>query len=558
MRKIFGYSSLVLWGKDFCGGGGQGWVGEPPPLSPPPRKNFHALRLSRRLISNCMETLFFFQSSSLTWQDYSVLLALLVLLMAVGLYFGREEKSTDDFFLGGRKIPWWAACLSFVATEISAVTLISVPAIAYMENWEYAQFFAGSVLARVVIAFLFIPAFYHYNCTSIYEFLRYRFGQETQIAGSILFFITRLLASGVRLMAACLAVSILIGWPLIPTILLFSVICILYIAWGGIKAVVWTNVVQALTFMIAGVVAIVFLLSRIDGGAAAVLALAGEAGKLNVINWGPGLADSGLAPFLRNLFTDPNVWMLATLNGFLGSLAAFGTDQELMQRLLTVETRQESQKTMLLTPIGSLSVLLIFLVIGAGLFAFYAQNPALSLPAKLDAIFPHFIEQVMPPWMRGLMLAAIVMASIDSPLGSLTSSFVTDIYRPVLVKSAPERHYLLVSRVAVVVFGIILAFVAYFFSHFEKILWLAFKIGGVTYGSLLGVFLLGLLTRRRGNRVNVLAMALSAVGMLVLLILSEKKIVPLGWTWLLVIGTFLTFGIGWLFGEKGEGKARDF
>jgi solute:Na+ symporter, SSS family len=250
--------------------------------------------------------------------------------------------------------------------------------------------------------------------------------------------------------------------------------------------------------------------------------------------------------------------VLATLNGFLGSLAAFGTDQELMQRLLTVETRRESQKTMLLTPIGSLTVLLIFLVIGACLYAFYAQNPALSLPAKLDAIFPHFIEQVMPPWLRGLMLAAIVMASIDSPLGSLTSSFVTDIYRPVLVKSAPERHYLLVSRVAVVLFGIILAFIAYFFSHFDKILWLAFKIGGVTYGSLLGVFLLGLLTTRRANRVNVAAMALSAVGMLVLLILSEKKIVPLGWTWLLVIGTFLTFGIGWLFGEKGESAARKF
>src|SRR4030042_679690 len=231
--------------------------------------------------------------SSLTWQDYSVLLLLLVLMIFVGVYYGREEKSTADFFLGGRKIPWWAACLSFVATEISAVTLIAVPAVAYMENWEYAQFFIGSFLARVVIAFLFIPAFYHYNCTSIYEFLGYRFGPETQIAGSLLFFITRLLASGVRLMVASLAVSVLIGWPLMPTILLFSVICILYIAWGGIKAVVWTNVVQSLTFTIAGVVAIAFLLTRIDGGAAAVVAIAGNAGKLQIFNWGPSLPESG-------------------------------------------------------------------------------------------------------------------------------------------------------------------------------------------------------------------------------------------------------------------------
>ena len=149
---------------------------------------------------------FFASGSSLTWQDYSVLLVLLALLIFVGFYTGREEKSTNDFFLGGRKIPWWAAGLAFVAAEISALTLIAVPAIAYMENWEYVQFFIGDFLARVSIAWLFIPAFYHYNCTSIYEFLKYRFGPESQIAGSILFFITRLLASGVRLMVACLAV----------------------------------------------------------------------------------------------------------------------------------------------------------------------------------------------------------------------------------------------------------------------------------------------------------------------------------------------------------------
>jgi Na+/proline symporter len=181
----------------------------------------------------------------------------------------------------------------------------------------------------------------------------------------------------------------------------------------------------------------------------------------------------------------------------------------------------------------------------------------MALPAKLDEIFPHFIGQTMPPWMRGLMLAAIVLASIDSPLGSLTSSFVTDIYRPVLVKGGTERHYLFISRVCVLIFGIILALIAYFFSHFEKFLWLAFKIGGVTYGSLLGVFLLGLLTKRRCNRVNVAAMTLSALGMLALLILSEKQIIPLGWTWLLLLGTFLTFSTGWIFGKKEEtGTAR--
>ena len=429
----------------------------------------------------------FSSHSSLTWPDYAIVSALLVLVICVGLYFGREEKSTRDFFLGGRKIPWWAACLAFIATEISAVTLIAVPAIAYMENWEYAQFFLGSFGARVVIAFLFIPAFYHYNCTTIYEFLRHRFGPETQIAGSILFFITRLMASGVRFMAACLAVSVLIGWPILPTILIFGVISTLYITWGGIKAVVWTNVVQGLTFLLAGVVAIAFLLSRIEGGATAVLAIAGAAGKLKIFNWGPGLAASGPAAVAKSLFTDPNLFILATLNGFFGSMAAFGTDQESMQRLLTVETRKKSQRTMLLTPIGSFLMMVIFLAVGTCLYAFYAQHPGLALPAKLDKIFPYFIGQVMPAGLRGLMLSAIVMASLESPVGSLTTSFVTDIYRPVINPTASERHYLLVSRCSVVVFAILLAGIAFFLSHFEKILWLAFKIGGVTYGSLLGV-----------------------------------------------------------------------
>lgn len=499
---------------------------------------------------------FFPAGSSLNWQDYSVLSVLLALMLVVGMYLGREEKTTTDFFLGGRRIPWWAACLSFVATEISALTLISVPAVAFMESWEYAQFFIGSFLARVVIAFLFIPAFYRYQCTSIYEFLKHRFGWETQITGSILFFLTRLLASGVRLMVACLAVSILIGWPILPTILLFSAVCILYIAWGGIKAVVYANVVQALTFTLAGAVAIAFLLSRIDGGAAAVVALAGGSGKLKIFNWGPAWGESGPAGFFKSLLTDPNLFMLATLNGFLGSLAAFGTDQETMQRLLTVETGRESQKTMLLTPLGSLLVLLIYLSIGTCLYAFYAQHPGAVLPDKPDKIFPHFIEQTMPGFMRGLMLAAIVLASLDSPLSSLTSSFVTDIYRPLLFPSGTERHYLLVSRVSVIIFGIILAFIAYFFSHLEKFLWLAFKIGGVTYGSLLGVFLLGLLTKKRGNLINVGAMTLSALGMLVLLLLSEKQIFPLGWTWLLPLGTLLTFATGWLLGTDEERPGR--
>ena len=237
-------------------------------------------------------------------------------------------------------------------------------------------------------------------------------------------------------------------------------------------------------------------------------------------------------------------------------MAAFGTDHELMQKLLTVETRRESQKTMLLSIIGSFAVLIIFMLIGTELLAFYKLNPELALPAKLDKIYPHFAATVMPAFLRGLVLAAIVMASIDSPLASLTAVFVTDIYKPLFKPSASQEHYLRVSRAAVVGFAVLLGAIAYYFSFFDKMLWLAFKVGGVTFGSLLGVFLFGLLTERHANKANVAAMLLMAGLNAWLLYLSEIKVFPLGWSWLVILGTGGTFALCWLLGPVLDGKTK--
>ena len=470
----------------------------------------------------------------MTWPDYAVLLAVIAVLLGIGGAFTRRQHDTVDFFLARRSVPWWAAALSFLATEISAVTIISVPATAYSENWEYVQFFVGSSLAKFAVAFLVIPAFYRHQVTTIYEFLARRFGQASQVTGSIFFFVTRLAGSGVRLMAACLAVSILLGWPLPVTIAVFSIVSIAYIATGGVTAVVWTNVFQAVMFLVAGTATVIFVISQVEGGLGAVVDLAGRAGRLNIVNWGPAPDDP---QFWRRILTEPNIVWVAVLNGFVGSMAAFGTDHDLMQRLLTVETRGESQRTLAVTPLGTLLTLVIYLGLGAGLYAFYTQHPGLPV-SRPDEIVPHFVAQVMPPVLRGLMLSAIVIASIDSPLGSLAASFVTDIYRPLLVQGRSERHYLWVSRVSVVVFGVVLGVLAYAFSFFGQILWLAFKIAGVTFGSLLGVFLLGLLsTRPVADRANVIAMVVMALVNLVLLTLSEMKVLTFAWSWLVILGT---------------------
>lgn len=492
--------------------------------------------------------------TALSAADYLLLAALVAGLVWLGVWAGKDSSSTSDFFLGRRKIPWWAACLSFIATEISAMTIIGVPATAYRENWEYAQFFIGSASARVVIAFLFIPAFYHYNVTTIYEFLKHRFGPATQYSATIFFFITRLFASGVRLMAACVAVSVLLGWHIVPVIMLFTFISIVYIGLGGIRAVIWTNVLQALTFIAAGIATAAYLAYSIDGGVGTIYHIGSAAGRLKIFNWGPNLFE---ASYLAKFFSDPNILWIAVLNGFFTSMAAFGTDHELMQRLLTVETRKESQQTLLYTIAVSFGVLLIFLSVGTLLFVFYAQHPELQLPDKLDKIYPHFTVQVMPALLRGLVLSAIVMASIDSPLASISASFVTDIYRPLIKKEGNDEHYLLVSRVVVVIAGLILGYIAYIFSFHDKMLWLAFKIGSVTYGSLLGVFLLGLMTDRKSNWANVAAMTAMALINLFLLVLIENKILPLGWSWLIVIGTLGTMGLGWWLGPVLEPRPKE-
>ncbi|MHC4154190.1 MAG: sodium:solute symporter family transporter [Planctomycetota bacterium] len=465
--------------------------------------------------------------------DLIVVILSVLLLFVISYVFGRKEKDTNDFFLGGRKVPSVVACLSFVATEVSALTIVGVPATAFSENWQYLQFFIGSATSRILVAFLFIPLFYKYNCTSIYEFLRHRFGPETQYAGAIFFFITRLIASGVRLYAACLGVAVIMGWNLAQTVLLFTAVSIVFIAFGGIKAVVWAGAYQATVFFLAGAALLGYLLFTIQGGLLNAWQIASEAGRLSVFNFDFDL-------------NNPTTFWAGTANAFFIGLAVFGTDQEMMQRLLTVRTRRASQRTIISTILTALPVLCVYLGIGTLLYVFFRQNPDVLQPNKVKEVLSHFVANFLPVGLKGLMLSAIILASIDSPLSSLASSFVMDIYRPLIRKSATEKHYLLVSRVGVAAFGVILALIALACDPVENILWFAFQIFSLTGGATLGVFLLGVLTKRKANLGNVVAMIVSTVSMTVLLLLSHKGYVELAWSWLIVLGTVMTFGLGYL------------
>lgn len=474
-------------------------------------------------------------TGSLGRVDILIVAISVLLLFVISYVFGRQERDTNDFFLGRRRIPSFVACLSFVAAEISALTIVGFPATAYSENWEYVQFFIGSAIARISVAFLFIPVFYKYNCTSIYEFLRHRFGPETQYAGSVFFFITRLIASGVRLYAACLGVALIMGWSLGRTLLMFTIVSIVFIAFGGIKAVVWAGAYQAMAFFVAGVALLIYLLSQIQGGLTTAWQIADQAGRLSVFK------------FDLNL-NDPTTFWAGTTNAFFIGLAAFGTDQEMMQRLLTVRTRTISQRTLVSTIVTVIPIMCIYLAIGTLLYVFYRQNPGAVQPVKAKEVLSHFVAYSLPAGLKGLLLAAIILASIDSPLSSLCSSFVTDIYRPLTRSKATEKHYLFVSRAVVAVFGLMLALIALACDPVKNILWFAFKIFSLTGGATLGVFLLGLLTKRRANKANIVAMIASTLCTLALMLLSYYGIIGLAWSWLIVIGTGITFVLGYLLG----------
>jgi len=271
---------------------------------------------------------------------------------------------------------------------------------------------------------------------------------------------------------------------------------------------------------------------------------AGEAGRLSTFHFKFDLKDAS------------TFWAWLA-SGFFMGMVSFGTDQEMVQRLLTVETRKSSQKTIISTILAALPVYWLYLIVGTLLFVFYSQNSSLSLPEDLKEIFPHFARTVLPAGLKGLVLGAIVMASIDSPLSSLASSFVSDIYRPLIRRGACERHYLLVSRIAVVGFGLVLAGIAFGCAPVKNILWFAFQILSLTGGPMLGVFLLGLLTRRRANFANIPAMLVSTGVCLVLLLMIYKGKLNLGWTWLIVIGTAITFGLAYLWGPTTPGPKAD-
>jgi SSS family transporter len=474
--------------------------------------------------------------------DLIILVIYFCCLATVGYIFGRRERDTEDFFLGGRRIPWLAVCFSILATELSALTFIGVPADAYQADHAYIQFAFGSMLGRLGIALLFMPAFYGGRVTTVYEYLAQRFGAGTRNTATLFFFVTRLLASGVRLFGASIAVSVVTGWPIIPCIGLMALFAMAYTGLGGIKAVVWTDVLQITVFLGGAVLAFFYLISQIPGGWQGMVDLAGPLGKLRAFDLSVSLSN-------------PRILLVGLVNGGITTFAALGADQDLAQRMLTTKKAREAQKSIILTGILDFPIVMLFLTIGTLLFAYYHfhPDPGLAGLESPDRIFPYFIVTRLPVGLRGLLIAGVLaaaMSSTDSALGALSSSAVVDIYKPYIRKGASERHYLRASRWFVVLFATFLIAIAIASRNTQGVLWLGLKIGSFTYGGLLGIFLLGTLVRKGSNLGNIIAMLTSLVPTLTVFFLEPY--LHISWPWIIVIGSAWTFILGYLLDGLGK------
>ena len=431
--------------------------------------------------------------------DWVIVGTYLVAILLVGLFASGRQTSTRDYFLGDRQIPWWAVTLSIVATETSAVTYIGLPGRAYNGNWDVLQLVIGFVLGRIFLATFFVRAFYDGGVITVYSYLERRFGNPTRVAAALIFLAGRMLASGARLFAACLAVSIASGMRIEIAMLILGAFGIGYTLVGGIRSVVWTDCILGLTFIIGGAVSVGFLLETIDGGLDTLLQHQDFTEKFHIFSLGLATAEpSSWSAFIAS--TEPLA--IGVIGGFFLTLATHGTDQDLVQRMLTCSDSRSGAKSLIGSAVIVPPLYVLFLTIGSLLYFAHTFNPELkpSGVETADRYFPDFIVSHLPPGVAGFLFAGVfaaALSSLTSVLNALASTIIADFYRPLIRKDASEAHYLRASRVATGIAGIALVAVAYLFTGGTTgVFDLSMKALTYFYGALLGVFLLAIFTRR--------------------------------------------------------------
>ncbi|MBM3725891.1 MAG: sodium/solute symporter [Acidobacteria bacterium] len=476
--------------------------------------------------------------------DLGVIAIYLAGITWFGYRFRTSQKSLKDYFLGGRDTPWWAIAFSIVSAETSTLTVIGTPALSFGGNLGFLQVVFGYLLARLVISVLFLPHYFRGELYTAYELMQRRFGQRIRKLTAGSFLILRALAEGVRVFAISIVVSIILGTGEIVSIIVIVCLTLLYTFEGGMTAVIWTDVVQMILYVGGAIVSLIVILGQVDGGWQHVAAVAGAAGKFRIFDFG--------FEFSREFFAKSYSFWAGVLGGCFLTTASHGTEQLMVQRLLSARSEHEGRKALLASWVVILFQFTLFLMIGIILFVYYRDN-GLAAPARLDRIYPQFIWQSLPTGIAGLVIAAILaaaMSNLSAALNALASTTIMDFIRPADGGGRDESHYLKLAKWATVAWGVVLFGIGWVSRSVGSVLEAGLGIASIVYGSLLGVFLLGLLTRRTGEGA---AMAGMTAGLLVMFYV--KFATSIAFTWYVLIGSAVTFGTGallGLFSRRGE------
>jgi SSS family transporter len=497
-------------------------------------------------------------------------------ITAIGLYLGRRDKSLKDFALAGRRVPWWAVMASIIAAETSAATFLGVPGEGYTtRSFAYVQIMLGLILGRIVVGHLFLKPYYTFKVYTVYDYLGVRFGPWTKGYVSALFLFMRTLASGTRLFIPSLVMvlayrlfvsgaqpqfgqqAVTTVGPYLVAIIALTVVTCLYTAVGGIKAVIWTDVIQACLMFGGALVAIGTLLAHVGGLSVVVQAvpqLTTHEGfflhgfeTTSIARWkaSHGLEVMGLWDYARLVLASDYTLFSALIGATLGNMAAFGTDQDMVQRMLTAETHQKARRSLITAAFMDVPIASAFVFIGILLFVFYQQDPTYRPQATAD-VFASYILNVMPVGVRGFVVAGVfatAMGSFSAALNALATSATNDWYIR-WVRGRNETHYVQAARWFTVLFAGLMIVIAGGFAYAKvtspdlRIIPVVLGIAGFILGPMLGVFLIGMLTTGRGSdRGNMLAIS---AGLFATVVAGKLHIVILNGVapWLGVAPTF--------------------
>ena len=470
--------------------------------------------------------------------DLAVIVVYLAGVTAFGLRFRKQQRTLKSYFLADNTIPWWAISLSIVAAETSTLTIISVPGLAYEKDFRFLQLVIGYLVGRAVVSFVLIPQYFRGDLVTAYQLIDRRFGQKLRSLTAGLFLITRAAAEGVRVFAVAIVVGIALSSLLagmgdfgrdVSAIAIVSVLTLIYTFEGGMAAVIWTDVVQLVIYVSGTVIGFFTILHLVPGGWSTIHQVAGDAGKFRVFD------------FSWNFYATYTFWS-GVIGGAFLTTASHGADQLIVQRLLAARSERQSKIALLSSGVAVLGQFSLFLLVGAMLFVFYRLFPPAVPFARTDTIFPTFVVTRMPHGISGLLISAILaaaMSNLSAALNSLSSTTIVDFYarwRPL----ASEANRVRLSRFATIGWGIVLFGLAILARHGGKVLEVGLSIASVAYGSLLGVFLLGVLTKRASETGTMVGMLF---GFLLNLYLWLFTRVP--FTWYVALGSVATFLTGY-------------